>query len=696
MPNRLANEKSPYLLQHAGNPVDWYPWGDEAFARARAEGKPVFLSVGYAACHWCHVMERESFENEETAAALNASFVSVKVDREERPDVDAVYMDAVQALTGHGGWPMSVFLTPDGKPFFGGTYFPPEDRPGMMGFPRVLRAVLDAYQGRRQQVDETAETVLQHIRQAMTARNDAGEDPLGPALLDGAFERLTATFDRTNGGFGTAPKFPQPMLIDFLLRQNLRTGNEDAKSMAESALDGMARGGIHDHLGGGFARYSTDAQWLVPHFEKMLYDNAQLALAYLHAYQLTSRPSYRRVVEETLEYLARDMSSAEGGVYSALDADSEGEEGRFYVWSRDEVEAAVGAEDARTITLAYGVSEEGNHEHGRSVLSRVLGPDELGAALGLTAAEAEARLEAARLRLWEAREPRVWPARDEKVLAGWNGLALRAFAETGPALDRRDLTSVAVGIAEFVLGRMRRDDGRLLRSYRDGASPVPGYLEDHAFLANGLLSLYEATFDRRWLDEATALVEAVLERFWDAESRMFFDVGSDAGDSLLIRPRTVLDNAVPSGGANAAEMLLRLSSLTGDERYRSVAREALEGVREYLSRYPGAVGYWLCALDLYLSTPKEIAVVGPLEDEGTRDLLRVVYERYMPNRVVVAAGPDEVWDLEDLPLMDGRSMVNGLPTAFVCEHFVCKLPVTDPEALAGQLDAEAPPPAAFA
>ena len=695
MPNRLANETSPYLLQHAGNPVDWRPWGDEAFAVARRESKPVFLSVGYAACHWCHVMERESFENEDTAALLNESFVSIKVDREERPDVDAVYMDAVQALTGHGGWPMSVFLTPDGKPFFGGTYFPPEDRPGMLGFPRVLRAVLEAYQERRDQVDETAESVLQHVTQAMTARNDPGA-PLEASLLDGAFERLASTFDRTNGGFGTAPKFPQPMLIELLLRHSLRTGSEDAKSMVERVLVGMARGGIYDHLGGGFARYSTDAQWLTPHFEKMLYDNAQLVLTYLHAYQLAGRSSYRAVVEQTLEFLARDMRSADGGIYSTLDADSEGEEGRFYVWNREEVEAAVGADDARIINLAYGVSEAGNYEHGRSVLSRVTAPQELAAALGTSIPESEGRLEAARLRLWEARERRVPPARDDKILAGWNGLALRGFAEAGAALDRADLTGIATGIAEFVLGRMRRSDGRLLRSYRDGASPVPAYLEDHAFLANGLLSLYEATFDRRWLDEAVGLAERVLGQFWDADEHMFFDVGADVDDSLLVRPRTVLDNAIPSGGANATEMLLRLSSLTGDDRQRAVATEALEGVREAMSRYPGAVGSWLCALDLYLGTPKEIAVVGPLDDDGTRELLRVVYERYMPNKVVVAAGPDEVWDLEDLPVMDGRSMVNGLPTAFVCEHFVCKLPVTDPAALAIQLDAGAAPPVTFA
>ena len=695
MPNRLANEKSPYLLQHATNPVDWYPWGDEAFARARAEGKPVFLSVGYAACHWCHVMERESFENEDTAKALNDSFVSIKVDREERPDVDSVYMDAVQALTGHGGWPMSVFLTPEGKPFFGGTYFPPEDRPGMLGFPRVLQAVLDAYRGRRDQVNDTAESVLQHVTQAMTARSSS-DDPLDSSVLDGAFDLLATTFDRTNGGFGTAPKFPQPMLIEFLLRHRLRTGSEDAASMIETTLANMARGGIWDHLAGGFSRYSTDARWLVPHFEKMLYDNAQLALAYLHAFQSDRRSSYRSVVDQTLEFLLRDMRSPLGGIYSTLDADSEGEEGRFYAWNREEVEAAVGVDDAKIIVQAYGVTDSGNFEHERSVLSRVLGPTELADALGTPILEAEKALDSARKKLLEARGRRVWPARDEKIIAGWNGLALRALAEAGATLIRPDFVKAATEVAGFVLTYLRREDGRLLRSYKDGASAAPAYLEDHAFVANGMLSLYESTFDRRWLDEAITLADAMLEHFWDTGEGMFFDTGNDIVDSLLVRPRTILDNAIPSGGANGTELLLRLSSLTGDDRYRSVATKALQGVHEHLGRHPSAVGYWLCALDRHLATPKEIAIVGPLDDERTQALLGIVYERYLPNKIVVAAGPEAVRDLDDLPVMDGKSMVNGLPTAFVCEHFVCMLPVTDPEALAAQLGSGSGEPTAFA
>jgi uncharacterized protein YyaL (SSP411 family) len=694
MPNRLANEKSPYLLQHANNPVDWFPWGDEAFFRAQSEGKPIFLSVGYAACHWCHVMERESFENEATAKAMNDSFIAIKVDREERPDVDAVYMDAVQALIGHGGWPMSVFLTPEGKPFFGGTYFPPEDRPGMLGFPRVLQAVLDAYRGRREEVDETAENVLQHVTRAMTTRSRGG-DALDVSILDDSFDKIVATFDKTNGGFGTAPKFPQPMLIEFLLRHSLRTEKPEAAAVIERTLAGMARGGIYDHLGGGFARYSTDAQWLVPHFEKMLYDNAQLTLAYLHAYQLTERSSYRVVVEQTLEYLLRDMRSPLGGIYSTLDADSEGEEGRFYVWNRTEIETAVGTEDAEVICRGYGINAGGNFDSGRSILSRVLDSQELADALGMSVFEAEGALDSARKRLLLAREARIWPTRDEKILAGWNGLALRALAESGATLGRKDFVVAANEIAEFVLSDLKRDDGRLLRSYKDGTSAIPAYLEDHAFLANGFLSLYESTFDRRWLDEAIALADAMLEQFWDPADRLFFDTGNDVVDPLLIRPRTVLDNAIPSGGANGTELLLRLWSLTGDDRYRSVATEALRGVHEHMNKYPGAVGYWLCALDLFLATPKEIAIVGPLDDERTQALLSTVYKRYIPNKIVVAAGPEEIWDLDDLPVMDGRSMVDGLPTAFVCEHFVCKLPVTEPDALASLLDAGNDAPTQF-
>jgi uncharacterized protein YyaL (SSP411 family) len=686
MPNRLINETSPYLLQHAHNPVDWHPWGEEAFERARAEGKPVFLSIGYSACHWCHVMEQESFENEAIAKLLNDNFVSIKVDREERPDVDAVYMDAVQAMSGHGGWPLSVFLTPDGRPFFGGTYYPPEDVRGMPGFPRVLEAVLDAYRSRRAQVFEAGDNVIEHVRQAMAVRGQSGVQ-LTPDLLTTAFRGIVSNYDKQNGGFGTAPKFPQPMLVEFLLRYHLRDGNQEALAIAQKTLEKMAAGGVYDQLGGGFHRYSTDARWLVPHFEKMLYDNALLPAAYLHAYQLTGREDFRRVTEGTLDWLLREMRAPEGGFYSTLDADSEGEEGKFYVWSKAEIESVLGSEKAALLNEAYGVTEAGNFEHsGSTVLNRVRSASELAKAHGLSEHRVEGTLAEARERLFEVRNQRVRPGRDEKVLTGWNGLLLQTLAEASAVLDRADYREAAAALAEFLLSAMRREDGRLLRSYKDGQARILGYLEDYAFLAGGLLTLFETTFDRRWLDESVDLASAMLDLFWSPKEETFYDTGKDA-ETLVVRPRTVLDNALPSGGSAASGFLLRLASLTGDDQYSRVAVAALRTVYEYVARFPSAVGHWLSVLDYHLSTPKEIAIIGPLGDERTRALLDTVTRRYMPNKVLVGVSPEDLYDWGDLPVLEGRMMVNGFPTAFVCENFVCKLPVTDPEALAAQLSA---------
>ena len=688
MPNGLINETSPYLLQHADNPVDWYPWGDEAFTQAREGDKPVFLSIGYSACHWCHVMERESFENAEIAKRLNDDFVCIKVDREERPDIDAIYMDAIQALSGHGGWPLSAFLTPDGKPFFGGTYYPPEDRPGMPGFPRVLDAVLDAYRSRRDQIAEASNTVMTHVQQAMTVAPQAGQASLNTDLLSDAFGRISSSFDSVSGGFGAAPKFPQPMLLDFLLRYAQRENASDALSMVEATLMRMADGGIYDHLGGGFHRYSTDAHWLVPHFEKMLYDNALLALTYLHGYQVTSRDEFRTVVEETIDFLLREMRGSDGGFYSTLDADTEGEEGRFYIWSKEEVTATLPAEDATLFSQAFGVTDGGNFEGTKqSVLNRVVSVDDLVSAHGLTTQEVTSALSTAQGKLLTIRQERTSPARDEKVLTSWNGLVLRALAEAAGALDRDDLRDAATQLGDFLLTHMRREDGRILRSYKDGQARIAGYLEDYAFLANGLLSLFEVTFERRWLDEAIGITDAMIDLFWASSDGIFYDTGTDAED-LVVRPRSVLDNAIPSGGSSATDILLRLSALTGDDRFRTIAETALQGAHTHITRFPGAVAQWLNALDFYLATPKEIALIGPLSDPGTQALLSTIHQRYMPNKVVVAVPPEEVFDWDDLPVLDGRAMVNGLPTAFVCENFVCKLPVTDPEALEAQLDAE--------
>lgn len=691
MPNRLINETSPYLQQHAHNPVDWYPWGQDALAAAQERDVPIFLSIGYSSCHWCHVMERESFENDDTAKLLNDNFVSIKVDREERPDIDSVYMDAVQALSGHGGWPLSVFLTPDGSPFFGGTYYPPEDRPGMPGFPRVLTTVLEAYGARKAEIKEAGQNIVDHLRRATVA--SSGQDSLlSKDLFGEAFARLSGSFDAANGGFMAAPKFPQPMLLEFLMRYiSANDDDANARAILETTLEHMAAGGLYDQLGGGFHRYSTDAQWLVPHFEKMLYDNALLVGVYLHAWQLTKRDDFRLVVEETIDFLLREMVSPEGGFYSTLDADSEGEEGKFYVWTPAEISAALGDEPAAALfSDAYGVTESGNFEDsGSTVLSRVASDDDLAARHNMSVADVSASLSLSRQTLLEAREGRVRPFRDEKVLTGWNGLMLRAIAETAGALGREDYRAAAERQAGFLVDTMRTPEGRLLRTYKDGEARISAYLEDHANLANGLLSLFEVTFDRRWLDEAVSLADNVIELFWDDSASLFYDIGSDA-EALVVRPRTVLDNATPSGGAAAAELLLRLHALTGNGNYHDIAERALRSVHMYLSRYPTAVGHWLAALDFAIGSTKEIALIGDRAADDMGELLDALYTRFMPNKIVVAATPDEAFEWGDLPVLDGRSMINDKATAYVCENFICMLPVTTVEGFLEQLDA--PPP----
>lgn len=691
MPNRLINETSPYLQQHAHNPVDWYPWGQEALAAAQERDAPIFLSIGYSSCHWCHVMERESFENQDTAKLLNENFVSIKVDREERPDIDSVYMDAVQALSGHGGWPLSVFLTPDGSPFFGGTYYPPEDRPGMPGFPRVLTTVLDAYTARKSEIKQAGQNIVDHLRRATVA--SSGQDSLlSKDLFTEAFSQLSSTFDAANGGFMAAPKFPQPMLLEFLMRYiSANDGDSNARAILETTLEHMAAGGLYDQLGGGFHRYSTDAQWLVPHFEKMLYDNALLVGVYLHAWQLTKRDDFRRVVEETVDFLLREMLSPEGGFYSTLDADSEGEEGRFYVWTPAEISAELSDESAAGLFCdAYGVTESGNFENsGSSVLNSAASDDELAMRHSVSVDDVRESLAHSRQALLEAREARVRPFRDEKILTGWNGLLLRAIAETAGALGRDDYRDAAEKQAAFLVETMRTPEGRLLRTWKDGEARILAYLEDHANLANGLLSLFELTFDRRWLDEAVSLADSIIELFWDDEASIFYDIGSDA-ESLVVRPRTVLDNATPSGGASAAEALLRLHALTGNGNYHAIAERALRSVHMYMERYPTAVGHWLAALDFAIGSTKEIALIGNRAADDMGELLDALNTRFMPNKIVVAATPDEAFEWGDLPVLEGRSMINDKATAYVCENYICMLPVTTVEAFLEQLDA--PPP----
>jgi uncharacterized protein len=670
--NRLANETSPYLLQHAHNPVDWYPWGEEALARARAEDKPILLSVGYSACHWCHVMERESFENPAIADLMNASFVSVKVDREERPDLDGIYMQAVQAMTGSGGWPMTVFLAPDGTPFYGGTYYPPTDRANMPGFPRVLLAIADAWKNRRQEVMQSGARLRDALQQ--TSQLEPGGGAFDAAFLDEAARSLIAQYDPHDGGLGRAPKFPQPMALEFLLRYWRRTRNDEALRVVTHTLERMARGGIYDHLGGGFARYSTDSEWLVPHFEKMLYDNAQLARAYLMAYQATDNAYFMDVAEQVVEYVLRDMTDPSGGFYSTEDADSDGEEGKFYLWTPEEVQLLLGESDARLFCAFYDVGQPGNFEGRASILRMQHTPLEVAAQLGVTEAELLTALERGREALFAARSRRVRPARDEKVLAAWNGLMLRALAEAGSVLERADFVQAAEANASFLLEQMRSSDGRLHRTWKPGhAARLNGYLEDYANVADGLLAVYEATFDPHWLTAAVELADLMLAEFADDEHGGFFDT-STRHESLITRPKDVFDNATPSGNSVAADVLLRLALLTDRSEYRDAAESGLRLVREPMLRYPLGFARALNALDFFLDEPREVAIVGPPQAEGTRALRRAVFEPFVPNKVVAGAGAD-------IPLLEGRELRNGNAAAYVCQHYVCQAPTSDPEEL---------------
>ena len=688
MPNRLIDETSPYLLQHAHNPVEWYPWGEEALSRSREEDRPILLSIGYSACHWCHVMERESFEDETIASLMNANFVNIKVDREERPDLDAVYMEAVQMLTGSGGWPMTVFLTPEGKPFYGGTYFPPTDRMNMPGFPRVLLAVTEAYRTNRGEIERVTGQLTDQM--GRSGQISQGSGLLSVDILHEAYSRLAANFDYQNGGFGAAPKFPQPMTPEFLLRYYHHGYSPRALEMVEMTLEKMAYGGMYDQLGGGFHRYSTDAFWLVPHFEKMLYDNALLARLYLHAWQITGRDLYRRITEETLDYVLREMTDPQGGFYSAQDADSEGVEGKFFVWTPDEIREVLGEADGNLLGGFYGVTDAGNFE-GANILNIPQGPEAFALEHGINDGELAALLARGKPKLLEEREKRIHPFRDDKVIASWNGLMLRAFAEAGAALNRSDYLAAADANARFLHEQMVAD-GRLLRTFREGQARIPGYLEDYACVADGYIALYEATFRREWLDRAVALANRMIELFWDEDTGGFYDTGSEH-EALVTRPRDVFDNAQPCGGSVASEVLLRLAIITGDEDYNLKAARPLRALSRLMTQAPGGAAYWLGVLDFYVSLPKEIAIIGELGDADADALVGAVHRRYLPNRVLVGAGvggengetagPAPSYDM---PLLADRGMVDGRATAYVCQNYVCQLPVTDPEALAEQLD----------
>ena len=661
--NRLAQETSPYLLQHADNPVDWYPWGDEAFARACAEDKPILLSVGYAACHWCHVMEHESFEDDETARVMNENFVCVKVDREERPDVDGLYMEAVVAMTGHGGWPMTVFLTPEGKPFWGGTYFPPEPRFNMPSFRQVLVAIAETYRTRRRDLDRQAERLTEAIREA--SERPPSAEPLTTGLLTGAVAALSRQFDREHGGFGGAPKFPPASTLEFLLRMHHGAGSSEALEMARVTLDRMAAGGMYDQLGGGFHRYSVDAVWLVPHFEKMLYDNALLASAYLHGWVVTGAERYRGIVEETLDYLVREMRIPAGGFASAQDADTEGEEGLTYVWTPEEIREALGSEAAERVIRRFGVTAEGNFE-GKNILFLAddTVPDD----------------REARLRLLEARARRPQPLRDDKALAAWNGLALAAFAEAGRRLAREGYLEIARSLAEFLLGPLSDERGRLRRTYRDGTAKIDAYLEDYANVANGLLELYFATGELRWLEEARRLADLAIELFLDRDHGGFFFDAVD-GDGLVARRKELDDHPTPSGNSMIAYVLLRLTRLYGDGDLERHAVGVFRLGRPLLERAPAAVGHLLCALHLHLSPAREIAVVGPPDEPATRKLREAVLGRFDPNAVFAFSSGTSDPAAERVPLLAGKEVVDGRPAVYVCENFACGAPVTRPEEL---------------
>lgn len=681
MPNRLINETSPYLIQHANNPVDWYPWGEEALDRARDEDKPIFLSIGYSACHWCHVMERESFENEEICHIMNLNFINIKVDREERPDVDSIYMMAVQAMTGRGGWPLSVFLTPSGEPFYGGTYFPPDERHGMPGFNQVLRAIAEVYKTRPDDIRMAVERITSAMKVAGSLIQ--GEESLTADILPVAYEGLKGNFDPDNGGFGAAPKFPQPMILEFLLRYHHRTGDPQALRMVETSLNHMARGGIYDHLGGGFHRYSTDSFWLVPHFEKMLSDNALLSRLYLHGYQATGDDFYKSIAEETIDYVLREMQDPRGGFYSSQDADSDGEEGKFFVWTPDQMEAILGSKRSRVLQRYFGVTEEGNFER-NNILHSPQDIEEIVQDLGLDPMEVLSEVKIGKDALFQARCERVPPATDTKVLTSWNGLMLSALARGAAVLKRDDYLNAAIANASFILQNMRHGQ-RLLRSYKDGQARLKGYLEDYACFTDGLLDLYEATFDFAWLREAQTLANEMIELFWEESDGTFYDTGYDH-EALLIRPRGIGDNAMPCGGSMAADVILRLRAFLGDNSQAQIAVTAMRSVRGYMVRAPEAVAHWMGALDFYLSSPAEIAVVGPREDAATQSLLDCIHQRYLPNKVLAGYNPLEANAYLDIPLLEDKDMRNGVPTAFVCQNYVCQQPVIDAESLAQQLE----------
>jgi uncharacterized protein YyaL (SSP411 family) len=679
MANRLSGSSSPYLLQHADNPVDWYLWGEEALEKARLEDKPIFLSIGYAACHWCHVMAHESFEDPSTAEVMNDHFVNIKVDREERPDIDRIYMDAIVGLTGQGGWPLSVFLTPDQRPFFGGTYFPPVPRYNIPAFKDVLVSVANAWREDKDRLVQSGFQVTEFIKKNQVVRLDTPN--LSEDYLDQAALTLSQTYDWESGGWGKAPKFPQPMAIEFLLRRAAR-GDKSSLKIAQHALHAMAKGGMYDVIGGGFARYSTDNDWLVPHFEKMLYDNAQLARAYLHAYLLTGEEAFRRICVETLDFVKRELAHPDGGFFSSIDADSEGEEGRFYLWSLDEIEQALENQSDIEFTIkALGISSKGNYE-GRTIPSRVLTNDQLADMFGLEQSQVDDRTKKLKAKLLAYRGKRVPPAVDDKVLTSWNGMMLLAFSEAGRFFGVDVYEEMAIRNLDFLLNSLM-SKGSLMRSWYKGAAQHSAYLEDYAALILGLLSIYQSDPNPKWFSSAVWLAEEMLQHFYGAKDEIFYDTSNDH-ETLLLRPRDIQDNATPSGNSLAVTALLQLSAYQGSGSMRDIAEKQLGRVQETASRYPTAFSQWLCALDFALFPVREVAILGDYHDDHTQALVTVLWSKYRPD--IVAAISTSPPPEESPKLLTNRPLMNEMPTAYVCQGFVCQQPVNDVEEFIAQLD----------
>jgi len=679
--NRLKDETSPYLLQHADNPVDWYPWGEEAFEVAQENDKPILLSVGYSSCHWCHVMAHESFEDEATAKIMNELYVNVKVDREERPDVDDIYMQAVQAMTQHGGWPMTVFMFPDGRPFYGGTYYPDTPRHGMPAFTQVLQAVHDAYLKRRDELEEQANNLHQALQRDVLGIGREDDSGLTAEMLTQSAKKMMSNFDEEHGGFGTQPKFPQPMTLEFLLRYYDRTGDGDALHVVTHTLKQMANGGIYDQIGGGFARYSVDQMWLVPHFEKMLYDNSQLSRLFLHTYQVTDDEFFKDIAIEIYDYILREMTAPEGGFYSTTDADSEGEEGKFFVWTIDEVkEALAPIEDdvpnASNIAIEYfGMSPRGNFE-GSNILYVPNDEETVAERLDMTVNDLSDAITAIKDRLYAARTSRVHPGLDDKILTSWNGMMLASLAEAGRVLERDDYVVAAERAGDFLLKSMVDDNGRLYRTHKDGRSKLNGYLEDYANMIDALLELYQSTFVEKWFAEARRLADVVLEHY-KADDGGFYDT-SDDHEALITRPRNLQDNAVPSGNAMMAKQLLRLSAYTGEGRYDDAGRAVLRTLTEAMAQYPAAFAESLNATDMLVSGLAEVAIVGnPTKDE-TKDILETLRRPYRPN-VIAALARDNQDEHELIPLLSYRVQREDKPTVYVCQNFMCQMPVTSAE-----------------